>query len=79
MDRFHEMLEDSSPILDWDTLCTEVRWLYKNNKAVLETISDGELNLDDTALEIFQALIYDYALAKSDNPGFKLSYKLAEA
>ena len=73
------MIEDSSPILDWDTLCREVRWLYKNNKAVLETVSDGELNLDETALEIFQALIYDYALSKSDNPGFKLSYKLAEA
>ncbi len=74
-----QISEFSTPILDWHTLCNEVRNLYKNNKGLLETVTDGEINLDDTAMEIFQALIYDYALAKNGSAGFKLSYKLAEA
>tara|TARA_B100001250_G_C19772496_1_gene777865 strand:+ start:703 stop:942 length:240 start_codon:yes stop_codon:yes gene_type:complete len=75
----HQISEFSTPILDWHTLCNEVRNLYKNNKDLLETVTDGEIKLDETAMEIFQALIYDYALAKNKNSGFKLSYKLAEA
>ena len=74
-----QISEFSTPILDWHTLCNEVRNIYRNNKGLLETIQDGEINLDETAMEIFQALIYDYALQKSGPQNFKLSYKLAEA
>ena len=74
-----QISEFSTPILDWHTLCNEVRNIYRNNKGLLETIQDGQINLDETAMEIFQALIYDYALQKSGTQNFKLSYKLAEA
>jgi hypothetical protein len=70
-------------ILDWESLCFEVKYFYQTNRAMFDALTGGEeLSVDETAEEVFIALIYDYALTKAPkhkNQNIKLSYQLAEA
>lgn len=75
---------DGEPsILDWESLCFEVKYFYQTNKEMFDALTGGEeMSVDETAEEVFVALIYDYAMSKSQkhqSQNIKLSYQLAEA
>jgi hypothetical protein len=75
---------DGEPsILDWESLCFEVKYFYQTNREIFDALTGGEeLSVDETAEEVFYALIFDYALSKApkhQNQNIKLSYQLAEA
>jgi len=75
---------DGEPsILDWESLCFEVKYFYQTNKEIFDALTGGEdLSVDETAEEVFYALIFDYALSKAPkykDGNIKLSYQLAEA
>jgi hypothetical protein len=74
-------LQGEPGILDFESLCFEINYFYRTNKEMFNALTDGkELSVDETAHEVFVALIYDYAMSKSiPNDKVKLSYQLAEA
>ena len=75
---------DGEPsILDWESLCFEVKYFYQTNREMFDALTGGEeMSVDETAEEVFVALIYDYAMSKAQkhqSQNIKLSYQLAEA
>jgi hypothetical protein len=74
-------IEGEPSILDWESLCFEVNYFYRTNKEMFNALTGGEkLSVDETAQEVFVALIYDYAMSKNPkHKEIKLSYQLAEA
>ena len=74
-------IQGEPAILDWDSVCFEVEYFYRTNKEMFNQLSGGEeLSVNETAQEVFLALILDYALSKGpDKELIKLSYRLAEA
>ena len=72
--------KNERPILDWDILRVEIISMYNSSPDIIKEIGGDKTSLEETAKEVFVALIYDYAKSRfHGKPPFDLSYKLAEA
>ena len=78
--------QNNLPLLDWETHVQQVKGFYTTHKSVIDSLVDRNKREEKTdrewlhaAHEIFEALIYDYALNRSSNKKIELSYNLAEA
>ena len=72
--------ENERPILDWDILRVEIISMYNSSPDIIKEIGGNKTTLEETAKEVFVALIYDYAKSRFHGKfPFDLSYKLAEA
>ena len=75
----YDKLEDC-PILEWQTFCGELEKLWNTTKSVIPELDVEKDEQKNVAAEIFQQLIYDYALYRNHPDRLKvLNFQLAEA
>ena len=71
---------DDRPVLDWESFCSEMLYMYNTHSESIPELQIPREDLSDTAREIFEALIYDYAMSKIKKLRSEhLNYRLAEA
>ena len=71
---------DDRPVLDWESFCSEMLWMYNTHSESIPELRIPREELSITAREIFEALIYDYAMSKTKKKHPEhLNYRLAEA
>ena len=71
---------DDRPVLDWESFCSEMLWMYNTHSESIPELRIPREELSNTAREIFEALIYDYAMSKTKMKYPEhLNYRLAEA
>tara|TARA_X000001036_G_scaffold371246_1_gene358179 strand:+ start:113 stop:358 length:246 start_codon:yes stop_codon:yes gene_type:complete len=75
----YDKLEDC-PILEWQTFCGELEKLWNTTKSAIPELDVEKDEQKNVAAEIFQQLIYDYALYRNHPDRLKvLNFQLAEA
>jgi hypothetical protein len=71
---------DDRPVLDWESFCSEMLYMYNTHSETIPELRIPREELSNTAREIFEALIYDYAMFKTKKlKPEHLNYRLAEA
>ena len=71
---------DDRPVLDWESFCSEMLWMYNTHSESIPELRIPREELSNTAREIFEALIYDYAMSRTKKLKLEhLNYRLAEA
>ena len=71
---------DDRPVLDWESFCSEMLYMYNTHSESIPELRIPREELGNTAREIFEALIYDYAMFKTKKlKPEHLNYRLAEA
>ena len=71
---------DDRPVLDWESFCSEMLSMYNAHSDSIPELRIPREELGNTAREIFEAMIYDYAMSKTKKPKLEhLNYRLAEA
>ena len=75
----YDKVEDC-PILEWQTFCGELEKLWNTTKTAIPELEVEEGEQKSVAAEIFQQLIYDYAIYRDHPDRLKvLNFELAEA
>jgi len=72
-------IDDDRPILEWVTFKSEILNFYHAHKDSIPELHVEEPDWDNTADAIFEQLIYDYCICKTEGIVEQLNYKLAEA
>ena len=71
---------DDRPVLDWESFCSVMLWMYNAHSESIPELRIPREELSNTAREIFEAMIYDYAMSKTKKTKVEhLNYRLAEA
>ena len=69
--------KDDAPVLEWNIFLYELKSFWVSHKDIVGSLAKPEDSFEETASELFEILIFDYALSKETNE--LLTYKLAEA
>ena len=71
---------DDRPVLDWESFCSEMLNMYHTHSESIPELRIPQEELSNTAREIFEAMIYDYAMSRATKRKMEhLNYRLAEA